>query len=58
MKFPRFIFFVVFEFRGIGGNFLVRDTGIEAAVDSILFDFTDDTFVGVVLLALGTASAS
>ena len=57
LKFPRFIFFVVFEFRGVGGNFLVGNTGIEAAVDSILLDFTNDTFVRVVLLVLPAVGA-
>ena len=57
MKFPCLIFDVVFEFRGVGSHFLVGNAGVEASVDSILLDFTDDAFVGVVLLvfsAIGT----
>ena len=50
LKFPRLIFFVVFEFCGVGGHFLVGNGGVEAAVDSIFLDVADDTFVGVVLL--------
>ena len=57
MKFPCFIFDVVFEFRGVGGNFLVGDGGVEAAVDAILLDFTDDAFVGVVLLVFPAIGA-
>ena len=36
---------------------MVGNTGIEAAVDSILLDFTDDAFVGVVLLVLPAVGA-
>ena len=57
MKFPRLIFDVVFEFRGVGGNFLVGDGGVEASVDAILLDFTDDAFVGVVLLVFPAVGA-
>ena len=49
MKFPRLIFFVLFEFRGLSGDFLAGDADIEAAIDSILLDFTDNAFVGTVL---------
>ena len=52
-----FIFFVVFEFRGVGGNFLVGNTGVEASIDSILLDLADDAFVGVVLLVFATIGA-
>ena len=45
LKFSRLIFDVVFEFRGGGGNFLVGDAGVEAAVDSILLDLSDNAFV-------------
>ena len=54
LKFPRLIFFVVFEFCGVGSNFLVRDGGIEAAVDSVLLDVADDAFVGVVFLVFSS----
>ena len=57
LKFPRLIFFVVFEFCGVGGYFWVGDGGIEAAVDSIFLDSTDDTFVGVVLLVFPAIGA-
>ena len=50
MKFPPFIFDLVFEFRGVGGNFLVGEAGIEASMDAIFLDFADDAFVGVVFL--------
>ncbi len=48
MKFSGLIFFIVFEFRGVGGDFLQGDAGIEPAVDSVLLDFAHDSFVGVV----------
>ena len=57
LKFSCLIFDVVFEFHGVGGDFLVGDTGVEASIDSILLDLADDAFVGVVLLvfpAIGT----
>ena len=50
LKSPCLIFFVVFEFRGVGGNFLVGDAGIEASMDAIFLDFADDAFVGLVFL--------
>ena len=58
LKFPRLIFDIVFEFRGVGGNFLVGDGGVEAAVDAILLDFADDAFVGVVFLVFPAIGAN
>ena len=57
LKFPCLIFDLVFEFRGVGGNFLVGDRGIEASIDSIFLDFADDAFVGVVLLVFPAVGA-
>ena len=54
LKFPRLIFFVVFEFCGVGGYFLVGDGGIEASVDSIFLDVTDNAFVRVVFLVFSS----
>ena len=50
LKFSCLIFDVVFEFRGVGGNFLVGDRGIEASMDSIFLNLSDDAFVGLVFL--------
>ncbi len=36
---------------------MVGDGGVEAAVDSILLDFTDNAFVGVVLLVFPAVGA-
>ena len=36
---------------------MVGDGGVEAAVDAILLDFTDDAFVGVVLLVFPAIGA-
>ena len=58
LKFPYLIFFVVFEFCRIRGNFLIGDGGIEASVDSIFLDSTDDTFVGVVLLVFPSVGSN
>ncbi len=57
LKFSGLIFDVVFKFRGVSGNFLVGDAGVEASIDSVFLYFADDAFVGVVLLvfsAIGT----
>ena len=50
LQFPCLIFDLVFEFRSVGGNFLVGDRGIEASIDSIFLNFADDAFVGAVFL--------
>ena len=57
LQFPPLIFNVVFEFRGIGGNFLVGDAGIEASMDSIFLDFADDAFVGLIFLVFPAIGA-
>ena len=57
LKFPCLIFDLVFEFRGVGGNFLVGDAGIEASMDSIFLDFADDAFVGLVFLVFPAVGA-